>query len=122
MKEIKDMSIKELEAIAGDKSIAVPESLSADISATLNALELVGNGAGRHPRILLTACSIAASIALLVFAGMGVAGSSPRPKDTFDDPYMAYAQLEKAFDLISTKMQDIGEASLSGSDRSFDVE
>ena len=28
------------------------------------------------------------------------------PKDTFDDPYLAYAEVEKAFQTISDKMSD----------------
>ena len=113
MKEIKDMSIEELAAIAGDKSIPVPENLRTDISATLDTLELVGSRRNGHVRRLVTVCSIAASIALCAFAGMELIGQEPRPKDTFEDPYLAYAQLEKAFDLISTKMQDVTETTIS---------
>ena len=28
------------------------------------------------------------------------------PKDTFDDPELAYAELQKAFDMISNKMSE----------------
>lgn len=107
MKEIQDMNLEELAAIAGDKSIPVPEDLRKDISVTLDTLEIVGNGTAVRKRRLLTACSIAASIALCAFAGMEMISQEPLPEDTFDDPYLAYAQLEKAFDLISTKMQDV---------------
>lgn len=113
MKEIKDMSIEELAAIAGDKSIPVPENLRTDISATLDTLELVGSRRNGHAHRLIAVCSIAASIALCAFAGMELIGQEPRPKDTFEDPYLAYAQLEKAFDLISTKMQDVTETTIS---------
>ena len=113
MKDIQDMNLEELAAIAGDKSIPVPEDLRKDISVTLDTLEIVGNGTAVRKRRLLTACSIAASIALCAFAGMEMISQEPLPEDTFDDPYLAYAQLEKAFDLISTKMQDVTEANRS---------
>lgn len=122
MKEIQDMNFEELAAIAGDKSIPVPEDLRKDISATLDTLEIVGNGAAVHKRRLLTACSIAASIALCAFAGMEMIDREPRPEDTFDDPYLAYAQLEKAFDLISTKMQDVAETNLSNDSLTYNFE
>ncbi len=115
MKEIetKDMSLEELAAIAGDQSIPVPENLRSDISATLDILELAGSRKNGRASRLIAVCSIAASIALCAFAGMELIGQEPRPEDTFDDPYMAYAQLEKAFDLISTKMQDVTETTIS---------
>lgn len=47
---------------------------------------------------------MAAAVALaLVLAGPG--GEVDSLQDTFEDPYMAYAQVEKAFQEISQKMQ-----------------
>ena len=122
MKDIQDMNFEELAAIAGDKSIPVLEDLRKDISVTLDTLEIVGNGTAVRKRRLLTACSIAASIALCAFAGMEMIDREPRPEDTFDDPYLAYAQLEKAFDLISTKMQDVAETNLSNDSLTYNFE
>ncbi len=101
------MNLEELAAIAGDKSIPVPEDLRKDISVTLDTLEIVGNGTAVRKRRLLTACSIAASIALCAFAGMEMISQEPLPEDTFDDPYLAYAQIEKASALTSTKMPHV---------------
>lgn len=111
MKEIKDISIEELEAIAGDKSIAVPKDLASDISADLNALELLGES-GKSTRRLIYFSSIAASLLLLVGTGLGLKDVNQRPKDTYEDPYLAYAQLEKTMDLISAKMMAVSEATL----------
>ena len=35
----------------------------------------------------------------------GIARWQNEPKDTFDDPYMAYAELEKAFAIMSGGVQ-----------------
>lgn len=121
MKDIQDMNFEELAAIAGDKSVPVPENLRKDISTALDTLELVSNGRSGHTRRLITVCSIAASIALCAFAGMELIGQEPRPEDTFDDPYLAYAQLEKAFDLISTKMQDVAETSIVNDSQTYNL-
>lgn len=43
----------------------------------------------------------AASVALLIGLGIGTVRWYNEPEDTFDDPYMAYAELEKAFAAIS---------------------
>ena len=43
--------------------------------------------------------------ALLVGVVSGIARWQNEPKDTFDDPYMAYAELEKAFVKMSGGMQ-----------------
>ncbi|MBR5300551.1 MAG: hypothetical protein IKU36_09950, partial [Bacteroidales bacterium] len=46
--------------------------------------------------------SVAASVALLAGVGFGAASWQIQPKDTFDDPYLAYAEIEKAFEKMST--------------------
>ena len=42
---------------------------------------------------------------LIVGISFGTAKWYNEPKDTFDDPYLAYAELEKAFAKISSGMQ-----------------
>ena len=41
---------------------------------------------------------VAAAIAVLLAVGLT---RNPEPKDTFDDPYLAYAEVEKVFSKIS---------------------
>jgi hypothetical protein len=112
MKEMENMSIKELEAIALDSSVQVPEGFGESIRQGLDTLAFLEMGSSARPRRLWYAASIAASLALLIGIGIGVNSYMNRPKDTFSDPHQAYAMLEESFSLISSKM-DKGVASLT---------
>lgn len=103
MKEMDTLSIKELEAIALDSSVEVPEGFRQSIRQGLDTLAFLEESAVR-PRRIRYAAGIAASLALLVGIGLGVNGYVSRPKDTFSDPQQAYAMLEASFSLISSKM------------------
>jgi hypothetical protein len=105
------LSIKELEAIALDSSVEVPEGFGQSIRQGLDTLAFLEESAVR-PRRIRYAAGIAASLALLVGIGLGVNGYVSRPKDTFCDPQQAYAMLEASFSLISSKM-DKGVASVT---------
>ncbi|MBO6239161.1 MAG: hypothetical protein J6N50_10240, partial [Bacteroidales bacterium] len=48
----------------------------------------------------------AAALATAAAATLLVTLPERGPKDTFDDPYLAYAEVEKAFQTISDKMSD----------------
>ena len=97
IKDIEKMTLEELEAVSMDEGIAVPEGFMESMEARLNSRE-----AGRKS---LRIISIAAAASLLVGAGFGLAGLKGQPKDTFDDPYLAYAQVEKALDMMSEGMK-----------------
>ena len=47
----------------------------------------------------------AASVVLLAGIGFSIAGFSDDPKDTFTDPYLAYAQIEETLAMISEGMK-----------------
>ena len=111
MKEMDTLSIKELEAIALDSSVEVPEGFGQSIRQGLDTLAFLEESAVR-PRRIRYAAGIAASLALLVGIGLGVNGYDSRTKDTFSDPQQAYAMLEASFSLISSKM-DKGVASVT---------
>ena len=111
MKEMDTLSIKELEAIAIDSSVEVPEGFGQSIRQGIDTFAFFEESAVR-PRRIRYAAGIAASLALLVGIGLGVNGYVSRPKDTFSDPQQAYAMLEASFSLISSKM-DKGVASVT---------
>lgn len=90
--EIEKISLCELLNVAGDERIAVPTELKASMHRSVFPA-----GAGRTWIL----GGIAAAAALLIGVGLAVRNSGP--KDTFDDPYLAYAELEKAFGMISDK-------------------
>ncbi len=104
------MSLEQLEAVSMDESIAVPEGFATLLKENLCAAETLGiltenesvsQSAGKMARY----AAAAASVAILAGAGFGIAMWQNNPKDTFDDPYMAYAELEKAFTRMSEGMQ-----------------
>lgn len=104
------MSLEQLEAVSMDESIAVPDGFAIRLKENLGAAETIGlltenesgsQSAGKMARY----AAAAASVAILAGAGLGIARWQNEPKDTFDDPYMAYAELEKAFVKMSGGMQ-----------------
>ena len=108
LKELKNISLEELEAVSLDESIDVPEGFAERLQENIEAQQKIErlDGSGSSGRTMkLTFISAAASIAVLAGIGLGIARWKNEPKDTFDDPYMAYAELEKAFATISGGMQ-----------------
>ena len=97
IKDIEKMTLEELEAVSMDEGIAVPEGFRESMEARLKFRE-----SGRKS---LRVIGIAAAASLLVGAGFGLAGINDEPKDTFDDPYLAYAQIEKALSMMSEGMK-----------------
>lgn len=103
LKDIEQITAEELEAISLDEKIVVPHDLGYKIQSRIlskkkNVYGMIG---------------IAAAIAV-IFTGMSILNNEP--KDTFDNPYMAYAELEKAFATMSEgikKGMDMVEASES---------
>lgn len=92
IKEIENMSLEQLEAVSMDEDIAVPEGFAHRLE---NSLE------GRKGKVVRFVAA-AASVAVLAGIGFGIAKWQDEPKDTYNDPYLAYAELERAFEMIST--------------------
>lgn len=124
LEDIENLSILDLERIASDKSIKVPASLKHDIAVTARALEMASKEEEevkethvphrRYRKILRMISYPAAAIAIITI-GMRLSfqDSIPTPKDTFEDPMMAYVQMEQVFGFISEKMNtgmDIADA------------
>lgn len=79
LKDIEKLSAADLDRIGADESIPVPE------------LQV------RLPRPRAAVWGIAAGVAVLIGAGAIGLLRPPEPKDTFSDPYLAYAAVEQAF-------------------------
>ncbi|MCM1178371.1 MAG: hypothetical protein NC308_10100 [Clostridium sp.] len=104
IKEIEDMDMGILEAIAEDDSIEAPDTLEELIMSTAAAGTVMEEekelkGRGRIWRYAAFAATLTAAACMLVFLSI-----PSGPKDTFDDPLMAYAELERTFSYISSKM------------------
>lgn len=100
IKEIEKMSLEDLERIASDESIEVPDGFAEKIEARVIAEDL-RTESGTPSRWI----GIAAAAAVLIGVGIGIAGRQNEPKDTFDDPYLAYAELEMAFATMSQELR-----------------
>ncbi|MBR4809042.1 MAG: hypothetical protein IK031_02030 [Bacteroidales bacterium] len=106
MKKIEDierMDLDELESAALEENVAAPAGLEDRIMASLAAKAIAGSRPAPAPVRWLpyAALAVAAALAAVIF----IPGSkSDRLMDTFDDPYLAYAQVEATFQKISDKM------------------
>ena len=123
LEDIENLSMLDLDRIASDESIKVPASLKHDIAVTARALEMsskedevkeAGTPLRRYRKILKMISYPAAAVAIVTI-GMRLSfqDSIPTPKDTFEDPKMAYIQMEQVFGYISEKMNtgmDIADA------------
>ena len=94
IKDIEHISIEELEAISLDEKIVVPQNLDHKIQSRIFGSK----------KKIYSMVSVAAAIAVIV-TGLGLSNLSNEPKDTFDNPYLAYAELEKAFAMMSDGMK-----------------
>ena len=125
LEDIEKLSMLDLERIASDESIKVPTKLKHDIAVTARALEMASKkeeeevkethvSHKRYGKILRMISYPAAAVAIVTI-GMRISfqDTITTPKDTFDDPKMAYAQMEQVFGFISEKMNtgmDIADA------------
>lgn len=107
IKEIENMSLEQLEAVSMDENIPVPEGFAERMRADVEVLERLveDKPQPQQRRWVMTTVSVAAAAALLIGVGFGIARWQSEPKDTFDDPYLAYAELEKAFAIMSGGVQ-----------------
>ncbi len=104
--EITRLTADDLERISLDESIPVPEELSGKVQQAVR---------GRTLRWAVPT-GVAAAIAVLLAVGLT---RNPEPKDTFDDPYLAYAEVEKVFSKISGTVA-YGADKLSESEATLD--
>lgn len=106
IKEIENMSLEELIAVSSDEATAVPEGFAERIGRQVEAQKVAKDLAKDADRTRTVRwIGSAAAITLLAGTALGIANWQNRPKDTFDDPYLAYAELEKAFATMSEGIQ-----------------
>lgn len=94
--EITRLSAEDLERISLDESIPVPEELSGKVQEAVRA----ASDGERRRKLQRTLPLVGVAAALAVVVALGLTRNS-EPKDTFDDPYLAYAEVEKVFSKIS---------------------
>lgn len=105
-KDIEKMSLEELERASLDERTPVPEGFAERIQISVDAQSIIDEiKEDSHPGRMVRIVGAAASVAVIAGIGLGIAQWQNEPKDTFDDPYMAYAELEKAFAIMSGGVQ-----------------
>ena len=118
IKEIENMSLEELIAVSSDEATAVPEGFAERIGRQVEAQKVAKDLAKDADRTRTVRwIGAAAAVTLLAGTALGIANWQNRPKDTFDDPYLAYAELEKAFATMSDSLQK----GLAMADKSEDI-
>ena len=103
--DIARMSSEELEKAAAERNDAIPaglhERLEDGLAGLAAASEAVERGRRRRrfraPALALAGVSAVAALLLTLPTPGG-------PEDSFDDPLLAYAEVEKSFSLISEKL------------------
>lgn len=110
LEELERLDMLDLERIAQDESIKVPATLKHDIAITARALEMASKeeeetgAANRRPlRRRIAMFSYPAAAVAVIAVGLTLTFRDI-PKDTFDDPQLAYTQMEQVFGFISEKM------------------
>ena len=101
LEEIERLSLEELEQEATRAAAPVPDGLQERLRQTLAARELADAARPRPTRWIPYA-----SLAMAAAAAAVIALPQRGPKDTVDDPRLAYAEVEKVFRTISDKMNE----------------
>ncbi len=112
------MSLEELIAVSSDEATAVPEGFAERIKGQVEAQKIAKDLEYCADRTRTVRwIGAAAAVTLLAGTALGIANWQNQPKDTFDDPYLAYAELEKAFATMSKGIQK----GLAMADKSEDI-
>ena len=93
IQDIEKLSVAQLERIGADESIPVPEGWQVRLPRK-NTVRL---------------WSVAAACAVVIGLGWFGLRYEPAPKDTFDDPYLAYAAVEEALAKMSGSVKEAAE-------------
>jgi hypothetical protein len=118
IREIEKISIEALEKVSCDENITVPDNLDSGIRDLVSSLEKTDRLLGKDEkekksfiRKYRFVFSAAASIALAAGLGIAYMTSTHTPKDTYDDPRLAYLEVERVFGKLS-KTMDYGTGKL----------
>ena len=110
--DIEKMTAEELEAVADDRSIPAGKAGANEVIAKL---EIAEEASGRSPRKVYISWISGVAASFILMLGIGLALQQNRgPKDTFDDPALAYAQVQEVFRQIGSGVQQ-GKAAVDES-------
>ena len=101
IQDIEKLQEEDLEMAALGEDITIPAGLKERLKAAIAAKEAVKPKAEPVRWIPYAALAVAAGFAAVAIIRHNGSG---KLQDTFDDPYLAYAQVEATFQIISDKM------------------
>ncbi len=101
IQDIEKLQEEDLEMAALGEDITIPAGLEERLKAAIAAKEAVKPKAEQVRWIPYAALAVAAGFAAVAIIRHNGSG---KLQDTFDDPYLAYAQVEATFQKISDKM------------------
>ena len=116
MKDIETISKltpQELDAISNDATLSGGNAGAKEL---IGKLALAEEAASRSPRKLYVSWISGIAATFIVMLGIGLALQSRQPKDTFDDPLLAYAQVQEVFQKISSGVQQGRDAVTESTD------
>ena len=99
---IERLTPEELEAISNDATLT---GGSAGVKEIISKLEIADEAKGGSGRKVYVSWISGIAATFIVMLGIGLFLQSRGPKDTFDDPALAYAQVQEVFQKISSGVQ-----------------
>lgn len=99
---IEKMTPEELEAISNDTTLPAGSTGAKELIAKLDIAQEVK---GRPSRRLYVSWISGIAATFILMLGIGIALQNRGPKDTFDDPELAYAQVQEVFSRIGAGVQ-----------------
>lgn len=107
LKEINSLSLEELERVASERVKDSPESFEKECEALIDRVEnasklLVYINKRRRP--VYVSAGVAAVLVLALGIGIMMKKNTALPKDTFDDPVLAYIEVSKTLEMLAGNM------------------
>jgi hypothetical protein len=104
LSDIEDLSFEDILRISEDEKIEVPLELHQEINLMIDSLEFLNEKEEKRCVNVKPLWANISAVAVVVGVVLAVAWHKNQPVDTFSDPALAYAQIEKTFSYMSEKM------------------
>lgn len=102
LETIDKMTLEELEAISNDTTLPAGNAGAKEL---IGKLELAHEARGGSSRKIYVSWITGIAATFILMLGIGLALENRGPKDTFDDPALAYAQVQEVFQKIGNGVQ-----------------
>ncbi|MBO4657566.1 MAG: hypothetical protein J5639_07325 [Bacteroidales bacterium] len=120
LETIDKMTLEELEAISNDTTLPAGDAGAKEL---IGKLELAHEARGGSSRKIYVSWITGIAATFILMLGIGLALENRSPKDTFDDPALAYAQVQEVFRMIGSGVQQGRDAvAESGEMISYEME